>query len=130
MANGGKRPGAGRKKGFKFPSTLTKELAREALRKIVLEHMQEMAEAQIAASKGTKYLVYRSKLGGEFRTVTQDLVQGGILERDNVVIEVWDKQPSTPAFTDLMNRALDKPKEQEQEIELKGGLEITWKSGE
>jgi hypothetical protein len=28
------------------------------------------------------------------------------------------------AFTDLMNRALDKPKEQEQELEVKGALRI------
>jgi hypothetical protein len=115
---GGKREGAGRKKGFKFPSTLTKEAQREELRQIVSKHMREMVEAQIAASKGTKYLVYRNKQGGEFRTVTKDMIEQGILEKDNVTIEVWDKQPSTPAFTDLMNRALDKPKEQPQEIDL------------
>jgi hypothetical protein len=28
------------------------------------------------------------------------------------------KDPSTAAFTDLMNRAFDKPKEQEQDITL------------
>jgi hypothetical protein len=77
-----------------------------------------VVEAQIAASKGTKYLVYRNKQGGEFRTVTKEMIEQGILEKDNVTIEVWDKQPSTPAFTDLMNRALDKPKEQPQEIDL------------
>lgn len=80
--------------------------------------MREMAEAQIAAAKGTKYLVYRNRRGGEFRTVTTEMVTDGILERDDVIIEVWDKQPSTPAFTDLMNRALDKPAEQKQEIDV------------
>ena len=28
------------------------------------------------------------------------------------VVEVWEKDPSTQAFTDLLNRALDKPREQ------------------
>jgi hypothetical protein len=31
---------------------------------------------------------------------------------------IWTKDPSVQAFTDLMNRALDKPKEQEQEIKV------------
>jgi len=126
MPRGGARPGAGRKKGYKEQGTLAKEAAREALRAIVTEHMREMAEAQIAAAKGTKYLVYRNKQGGEFRTVTKDMIENGILEKDNVTIEVWDKQPSTPAFTDLMNRALDKPAEQKQEVELTGELRVRW----
>lgn len=108
----------GMPKGHKTAKVISKEQSREVLRAIVTEHMREMTEAQIAAAKGTKYLVYRNKQGGEFRTVTKDMVEQGILEKDNVTIEVWDKQPSTPAFTDLMNRALDKPKEQPQEIDL------------
>jgi hypothetical protein len=124
MPRGGKRPGAGRPKGSKEKGTLAKEAAREALRLIVTEHMREMAEAQIAAAKGTKYLVYRNKLGGEFRAVTKAMIDEGILEKENVTIEVWDKQPSTPAFTDLMNRALDKPKEQEQEVKITGEAEL------
>jgi hypothetical protein len=42
------------------------------------------------------------------------------------IIEVWEKDPSVSAFTDLMNRALDKPKEQEQEIDLQANVTITW----
>jgi hypothetical protein len=34
------------------------------------------------------------------------------------IIEVWEKDPSTPAFTDLMNRTLGKPKEQEQDVNV------------
>lgn len=126
MPRGGARPGAGAKKGSKWPSTITKEQQREALRAIVAQHMAEMTEAQIAAAKGLKYLVCRSKNGGKFEPVTREQVEAGIFDREDVIIEVWDKQPSTPAFTDLMNRALDKPKEQEQEVKFSGGLEIKW----
>ena len=31
---------------------------------------------------------------------------------------MWEKDPSVQAFADLLNRALDKPKEQEQEVKL------------
>jgi hypothetical protein len=118
MPHGGARPRSGPKKGAKYRPTITKEAAREALRQIVLKHMDDMVSAQVAASKGLKYLVARGKSGGKFETVTREQVDQGILERDDVLIEVWDKQPSTPAFTDLMNRALDKPKEQEQTINV------------
>jgi hypothetical protein len=116
MARGGKRPGAGRPKGSKEQSTLTKEAAREALRQIVLQDLRGMTEAQMAAAKGIKYLVYRNRIGGEFKVATKELLESGALGGENVIVEVWDKQPSTPAFTDLMNRALDKPKEQVQEL--------------
>jgi hypothetical protein len=39
-----------------------------------------------------------------------------LLADDGAVVEVWTKDPSTPAFTDLLNRAIDKPKEQQQEF--------------
>ena len=40
------------------------------------------------------------------------------------IIEVWEKDPSIHAFTDLMNRTLDRPKEQELPVSLKvaGGI--------
>jgi hypothetical protein len=117
----------GPKKGAKYKPTITKELQREALREIVSKHMERMTSAQIEAACGLKYLVCRSAKGGKFEPVTREQVDAGLFEREDVIIEVWDKQPSTPAFTDLMNRALDKAKEQEQEINLGGALEIRWK---
>ena len=116
----------GPKKGTKYKPTITKEKAREALRAIVMREMEEMTASQIAAAKGIKYLVYRSKKGGKFAIVTEELAQAGLLENDEYIVEVWDKQPSTQAYTDLMNRALDKPKEQEQEINLGGALVVKW----
>ncbi len=37
---------------------------------------------------------------------------------------IYAKDPSIQAFTDLMNRALDKPKEQKQEVEITGEPEL------
>ena len=121
MARHGGHQG-GRPKGRKNNATLSKEMAREALRNLVIANMRPMAEAQMAAAQGLKYLVKRDKRGGKFEVVTEEMVKAGIFEQDDVLIEVWDKQPSTPAFTDLMNRALDKPKEQEQSVKLDGTL--------
>jgi hypothetical protein len=108
----------GPKKGAKYKPTISKEQAREALRLVIMEHVREMTEAQVSAAKGLKYLVVRSKKGGRFEPVTREQVQAGLFKRDDVIIEVWDKQPSTPAYTDLMNRALDKPAEQDQTVHV------------
>ncbi len=37
-------------------------------------------------------------------------------------MEVWEKDPSIHAFSDLMNRALDKPKEQVLELNVKSDI--------
>jgi len=127
MPRGGPQPGSGRPKGTKNASTITKEEAREALRRAVLEEMRDMIAAQVAQAKGLKYLVVREKKTGKFVRVTEAMAKAKSGETDTEeTIEVWEKDPSTPAFTDLMNRALDKPKEQEQEHVVSGGIVIKW----
>jgi hypothetical protein len=53
-------------------------------------------------------------------TITPEAMDA-LMANGDVVIEVWTKDPSTQAFTDLMNRAIDKPKEQRQQI----GVEVS-----
>lgn len=117
MPRGGKRPNSGPKKGstWKHAATLSKEQAREALRVVILEEMREMTAAQIAQAKGLRYLVVRDKSSGKFLRVSESMAK---LQPGEERIEVWEKDPSTQAFTDLMNRALDKPKEQEQDLNV------------
>jgi hypothetical protein len=117
MPRGGKRPGAGRKKGYKEKHTLAKEAAREVLRQLVTAEIEPMVEAQIKHAKGISYLVYRTKRGGKFTKVTAELAAelfkraAKPSDEGGVIIEVWEKEPSVQAFTDLMNRAIDKPAE-------------------
>lgn len=121
--HGGARPGAGKPKGHKAKSTLAKEAARELTRQLVTRHLKPMIKAQVANAMGIKYLVVREKGSGKFVRVTEAMAkmkQGSTEE----IIEVWEKDPSVQAFTDLMNRAIDKPKEQEQEIKLTGEAEL------
>jgi hypothetical protein len=112
---GGARPGAGRKPGSKWPATLEKERVREQVRQYINLHVQDLLHAQVANAKGLQYLVYRDKQTGKFERVRslEDV------DQDAEVIEVWEKDPSVQAFTDLLNRAIDRPKEQVQEIEIR-----------
>jgi len=89
----------------------SKRTVREIVRTLITPHLRPLIEAQVAQACGLKYLVKRDP-EGRFRRIGPEGVDG------EGVIEVWEKDPSTPAFTDLLNRAIDKPKEQEQEIIL------------
>lgn len=117
---GGKRDGAGRPLGTKNPLTISKEAAREVTRQLITEALEPMVTAQIAHAQGLKYLVARHKKTGKFAKLTETLFQGIIDGTDDAyeAIEVWPKDPSVQAFTDLLNRALDKPKEQVQEVSV------------
>lgn len=123
MPRGGKRKGAGRRKG---QATLDKEAARLVVRALVLEKLGPLVEAQIANAQGLKYLVTRDKKSGKFIRVTEAMARTKAGDSEET-IEVWEKDPAVQAFTDLMNRALDKPAEQEQAVAVAGELVIRWK---
>jgi hypothetical protein len=96
---------------------IPKRIARDIVRALITPHLASMIEAQVAQAKGLKYLVARDE-SGKFRRIGPEGLDGA----DHV--EVWEKDPSTAAFTDLLNRAIDKPKEQEQEIIVHNSEEL------
>ena len=129
MARGGKRTGAGRPAGTPNPSTITKEMAREALRQTVLKHMDGMLAAQIAHAKGIGHLYTRDKAGKFTKIENQAQIDQLLTEgKESEDYWIFSKDPSVQAFTDLLNRALDKPKEQEQDVNANVALTIKWGS--
>lgn len=124
---GGARPGAGMPKGYVTAkvkaATLEKEEARALLRAIVTRELAPMVEAQVANAKGVRFLMVREKTSGKFVKVGKDAAEK--LDPATEIIEVWEKDPSVQAFTDLMNRTIDKPIEQVQ-ADVKGNITISW----
>ncbi len=131
MARGGKRPGAGIKKGFKYPKTLEKEAARQFQRDLVLAHLDPLTKAQIANALGLRHTFMRDSKTGQFVRLTEPKQIEAALNAGDEGSYYWTftKDPSIAAFTDLMNRALDKPKEQEQELKHSGTLVIRHELG-
>lgn len=111
MRGGG--TGKGKPKGFKAPKTLEKEAIRAHIRARVAAELDPLLDAQIANAIGLKYLVTRDKHNGKFIKVSEAMAK---VEENQETIEVWEKDPSVQAFTDLINRAADKPAEQEQKL--------------
>lgn len=127
MPRGGKRPGAGRPNGSKEAGTLAKEEARAALRARVIAEMGPLVDAQIANAKGLSFLMVREKTTGKFLRVGKGAAEK--LDPEQEIIEVWEKDPSVQAFTDLMNRTIDKPVEQVL-ADVKGDFLIRWQDAE
>lgn len=126
MPRGGFRPSnpGGRPKGRKNNSTLSKEEARELVRKRILQDLEPMVRAQILHSQGINHLMLRQKDGTFKRSDNIDEIEAALNSGDTNSYYIFTKDPSVQAFTDLMNRALDKPKEQEQEVAVTGKLVI------
>ncbi len=107
----------GRPAGKLSQPTIDKILKREELRRLICAELEPMTLAQVANAKGIKYLVTRNKNSGKFIRVTEAMARLKAGD-DEEIIEVWEKDPSVQAYTDLMNRALDKPAEQ---VQVTGG---------
>lgn len=118
---GGARPGAGKPKGYVHKATLDKAAAREAHREIVMRHMEELTRAQIQNAKGLSHLFVRDDAGRFVQITDPKMIEVTLNagEQDRYFY-IHTKDPSIQAYTDLMNRALDKPKEQEQELRIVG----------
>jgi hypothetical protein len=118
MPKGGKRPGAGKPRGYKHQGTLEKEAARQLMREQVCAQLAPMIDAQIHSALGRKYLVTRDKKTGKFIRVTEAMAKHKQALADNEeVIEVWEADPSVHAFDSLVSQALGKAP---QHIELTG----------
>lgn len=105
---------------------MDKIAAREYVRALVIAEMGPMLKAQIAHAKGLSYLMVRDK-AGKFTKVSAASAKQFTGEE---ILEVWEKDPSVQAFTDLLNRAIGKPID---EIEVSGGgapLVIQWQTVE
>lgn len=123
--HGGKRNNAGRPAGGKNAATIDKELMREALRAVLVPEMASMTAAQVAAAKGVSHFILRDPKTGKFERVTDPerivLALNADGAEEGSTFYIHTKDPSTQAYTDLMNRLLDKPAEQVKHTGEDGG---------
>lgn len=108
-------------KGHVTRKTMEKREAQEYLRQMVIAELGPMTEAQVSNAKGLKYLVVRDK-SGKFLRVGEAMARNS----EEETIEVWEKDPSIAAFTDLLNRALDLPAKPAEDVNIKAKLLIGW----
>lgn len=112
--HGGKRAGAGKPKGTKWPSTIDKEQQREVVRQLVVSALEPMVRKQIAHAQGIDHFFLRNEKTKQFEQVKDPALIEAALNSGDEGSYYWifTKDPSVQAFSDLLNRALDKPAEQ------------------
>lgn len=123
MANGGKRPGAGRKKGGKNQKTIEKEIALKRYESRIIDELDPLIQAQLDVAKGVTVMMAREwerKNGkrartGKFVRVTAvyDIEQllNGDGENGEDYYYISTLNPDGKVLENLMNRVFGKPKE-------------------
>jgi hypothetical protein len=111
-----RRAGPGLPKGFKFSATLKKEETREIVREMITAQMGPMIRSQVQHAIGIQHCFLRREDGTFERSDDPDKILAALNSGDETSYYIFTKDPSVQAFTDLMNRAIDKPKEQPQEL--------------
>ncbi len=112
----------------------SKGLIREVYRTLALPRMRDIVEGQIAKAVGVSHFMLRDPESGQWRRLTDpDEIQAA-LNHPNAAhgstYFIHTKDPDVPAITDILNRCMDKPKEQEQTVDVNAKLEMSWKETE
>ncbi len=114
----------GKPRGHRTAATIDKILHREELRRLVVAHLEPMTLAQIAHAQGVSYMVLRCP-DGTFTRATDEKQIDAACASGAQAFRIFTQAPNVQAYTDLMNRALDKPIEQLEVTGAEGGpLEI------
>jgi hypothetical protein len=109
--------------------TLEKEAARELVRQTVTENLGPLLAAQIDNAQGIRHLMMRDPKTGKFECITGNAKQIDKALKSKNACWIYTKDPNVQAFTDLLNRAIDKPAEHIQVAGADGGpLTIRWQT--
>jgi hypothetical protein len=93
--------------------------------------LQPLLDVQIYNARGLKHLMMRDPKTGKFERVTGDAKQIDKALKTKTAFWIYTKDPNVRAFTDLLNRALDKPAEHFQAAGADGGpVVIRWQRDE
>src|SRR5215467_16241333 len=107
--------------------TIAKEEAREFVRQVVIARLGSLLEAQLDNAEGIRHLMMRDPKTGKFERITGDAAQIDKALKSKNACWIYTKDPNVQAFTDLINRAIDKPAEHVEIGGADGGpITIRW----
>src|SRR5262249_21143667 len=112
-----------------YPQThkpLEKEAARELVRQMVTDRLGSLVAAQMDNAEGIRHLMMRDPKTGKFERITGDAKQIDKALKTTNAVWIYTKDPNVQAFTDLLNRCIDKPAEHVQVTGDGGPLVIRW----
>jgi len=88
--------------------------------------LEPLIEAQIAAAMGRSHCFARDTATGQWHLIGDELLaaRAETNHDDGNVLRIFTVDPSVRAFADLMDRALDKPRRQDQEVKVSGAIDL------
>lgn len=112
----------GKAKGYKMPATLAKEAAREAARVRITERLIPIVDAQLDSAMGINHFILRDKETGEWKRLTDpDQIVKAMNDpraKFGSTYLIYTKDPNNNAARDMLAYAIDKPKEQAQDLNV------------
>lgn len=112
----------------------TKQQMRDVYRTYWLTRMMPLLEAQEARALGLTHFMLRDPETGEWRRLDDpDDITRALNDpraEQGSTYRIHTKDPDGKDITDVLNRIIDKPAEQEQAVNLDAKVEFTWKSTE
>lgn len=122
----GKKTG-GRTKGTKNVATIERELdlawERELLRRQILTRRSAMTEKQMDHAEGVAYMILR-KPDGTYARATDAAQVDAACAVGASAFKIFTQAPNPQAYSTLMAYAVDKPKEQAQDLNIKADVNI------
>jgi hypothetical protein len=123
MAKGGKRPGAGAKKGKPQKRTIEKMELERQFRERIGEQLAPLAEALIRSALGVEHLQAKDK-HGQWTSVTDPRIMALVLNGPEEHRRISAKDPDVRAIKECLDRLFGQPK-QHLEVEDVGPSQLT-----
>jgi len=113
----------GRQKGRRNEKTLDLIWERELLRRQILKRAGPMTEKQMDHAEGVSYMVLRNP-DGTFTRATDEAQIDAACAVGASAFKIFTQAPNTQAYSTLMAYAVDRPKEQPQDVHVSGTINI------
>ena len=113
----------GRPKGRKSEKTLDLMWERELIRRQILAERQPMIDAHTQHAKGIGYMLIRRPDGTYSRATDENQIDAALAVGGSA-FKIFTQAPNPQSFTTLMAYAVDKPKEQAQDLNIKADVNI------
>jgi hypothetical protein len=116
MPRGGRRPGAGLPKGFKFPKTLEKEAAKRELQERVIAEIGPMVTGLLESAKGAYAMFAKSEAG--WVQVTDEQTMLRCLQSGESFYRIEQRKPDVRAAQELLHQTIGEP---QKSVAVTGG---------
>lgn len=125
MPRGGRRPGAGAKKGSKQTASLQKAELLKQFRARVAAEFEPLLAALFASATGVKHMMVHKN--GKWTRVTDPVLMHQCLDTGETAYRITTQNPDVRALKDIFDRAFGSPT---QAVEVTGAdgqpMEVRW----